>query len=344
MSSEFDEYFPIHNTVEGSGVIREQPQDFQVVEINHIDFSGEGEHLWLYIQKTGCNTDWVAKQLAQICQVPTLQVGYAGLKDRHAVTSQWFSVQLPKVSDPEQIQAQLSEEILIIKSVRHNKKLKTGGLKANQFKLLIRHIQGDKQQVENNIAAVIKHGVPNYFGEQRFGHHLNNVSKAADWFAGQFRPKNRNLKSLLISTARSWIFNHIISERIKTDCWLTPVQGDIFQLDGSHSWFLDDQEDQQVILQRLKEQDIHITAPLWGEDDLQSHADTALMEQRVADRFPEMLAGMPKHRLKHDRRATRMKINEMTYAWVGGDLELQFTLGPGGYATVVMREILKITG
>jgi len=344
MSGDFDQYFPTYNMVEASGVIREQPQDFEVVEINHIDFSGEGEHLWLYVQKTGCNTDWVAKQLAQICQVPALQVGYAGLKDRHAVTSQWFSVQLPKIAEPEQIQAELAEEISIIKSVRHNKKLKTGGLKANQFKLLIRHIQGDKQQIEHNITAVIEHGIPNYFGVQRFGHHLNNVSKAADWFAGHFRPKNRNLKSLLISTARSWIFNHIVSERIRASCWLTPMQGDIFQLEGSHSWFIDDRDDQQAIAQRLIEQDIHITAALWGEGDVQTNADTALMEQRVADQFPEMLVGMPKHRLTHDRRAIRMKIDKLEHTWIGDSLQLQFVLGPGGYATSVMREILKITG
>ena len=336
----YDQYFPIYNNVNAYGVIRQSTEDFKVTEINTIDFTGNGEHLWLYLQKTDSNTDWVAKQLAKICQIPPSQVGYAGLKDRQAVTTQWFSIQLPKVNETEQIQAALPEELLILKSCRHNKKLKTGGLKGNHFKLLIRNIQGDKQAIEKNIDQLVKQGVPNYFGSQRFGHNMGNVQRAIDWFDGKFRPKNRNLKSLLLSTARSWIFNHIVAERIKTGHWLKPLPGDIYQLDGSHSWFLDDSEKAQII-KRLKSQDIHITAALWGEDSLQSQADTAILEKTIANRFPEILIGMSQHRLKHDRRACRITVADLEYQWLKENLQIQFTLGAGSYATAVLREIIN---
>lgn len=344
MSHSYSDLFPTINTVLASGRIRVQPQDFQVTEINAIDFSGSGEHLWLYIEKTGSNTDWVAKQLADCCQVPAKQVGYAGLKDRHAVTRQWFSVQLPQVDNIEELRSKLPDEVCILKAHRHNKKLKTGGLKGNQFKIIVRNVDGDRQQVESNIKQIKKWGVPNYFGEQRFGYQLGNVSKAEDWFFGKFKPKSRHLKSLLLSTARSWIFNHIVAERVSEGYWLKPMMGDIYQLDGSHSWFADDREQFKIdeIVQRLAEQDIHITAALWGDNKVQSHADTAIMEQRVAEQFPMLLAGMNKHRLKQERRNIRMRVNDLEASWDSDKLVLDFCLSAGSYATAVLRELLLL--
>ncbi len=342
MSNAYNQLFPTCNSVTASGRIRTSPQDFQVTELHDFELSGQGEHLWLYVQKINSNTDWVAKQLANACQVASRQVGYAGLKDRHAVTRQWFSIQLPKVDDVEALQSALTDEIEILQADRHNKKLKTGGLKANQFKLMIRDIQGDRQQLEQNIALIRRHGVPNYFGEQRFGHDMGNVDKAAGWFTGSFRPSNRKLKSLLISTARSWIFNHIVAARISSDCWSTPLDGDVFQLAGSRSWFLGatDGSEAKAIAQRLAEQDIHITAALWGEDVVATQGSAAALEQRVAAQWPDMLEGMRQHRVKQDRRAIRLSVNEFEHSWQRDDLQLRFMLPAGGYATTVIREIL----
>lgn len=341
MTASFHETFPTDNKVHATGRIRVRPEDFQVAEINDFEFSGQGEHLWLYVRKTGSNTDWVAKRLADVCQVPARQVGYAGLKDRHAVTSQWFSIQLPKVDAVDLLQADLPDEIEILESHRHHKKLKTGGLKANRFKITVRDIQGKREAIEQNLAAIKARGVPNYFGEQRFGHDMGNVDKAAAWFAGQFRPKNRSLKSLLISTARSWIFNHILAHRIQAQKWLTPLHGDIFQLDGSRSWFMPEGHDfnEQDIQHRLEEKDIHITAALWGEDDVQTQAEAAGLENSVAVRFPELTAGLTQHRVRQDRRSMRLRVDQLQFSWQRNDLVLIFELMPGGYATSVMREI-----
>ena len=270
---DFNKLFPTLNDIKATGAIRTQPEDFRVTELNEIQLSGDGEHLWLYIEKTGSNTNWVAKQLSNVCQVPQRQVGYAGLKDRHAITQQWFSIQLPKVSDINKIQSALPAGLNILKSDKHSRKIKTGQLDYNQFELIIRNITGDKQQIKLNISNIIQQGVPNYFGSQRFGHDMGNIQKVQDWFAGNYKVKSRNLKSLLISTARSHIFNLIVAHRINYNIWNKAIDGDILQLNKSKSWFPITDATPKEIDKRLKDFDIHLTAAMWGEDSVQSTAE-----------------------------------------------------------------------
>ncbi len=343
MSLDFDNLFPTLNTVSASGVIRTYPKDFQVTELNDIELSGEGEHLWLYIEKTNSNTDWVAKQLSNICQVPRRQVSFAGQKDRIAITKQWFSIQLPKIEDQDKIQAALPDEIVILKSKKHSKKIKIGQLNHNQFRITLRNIDGDKQQIQANIDSIKENGVPNYFGPQRFGHHMSNIQKASDWFDGRYKPKTKNLKSLLISTARSHIFNTIIAQRISNNNWHKTITGDILQLNGTHSWFNSGDATEEEISKRLKDFDIHLTAAMWGENPVQSIGHCAQLEKQVADEFPIYQQGFNKFRLKQDRRAMRIIPINLNHRWLDDQLILTFKLLPGSYATGVMREILNIT-
>ena len=337
----FDELFPTHNKIEASGIIKSCPSDFKVFEVNdQVEFTGDGEHLWLLIEKTDTNTDWVAKQLAYICQVSERNIGYAGLKDRNAVTQQWFSIQLPKVDLASDIQQALPEEIQIKRSERHNRKIKTGYLQGNRFELMVRNIDGCKASIENNIQNVIDYGVPNYFGSQRFGKEMGNIEKAEALFSGQFRTRNKNLKSLLISTARSHIFNNIVTTRIINKTWHQVIPGDVMQLNNSHSWFKSSEATADEIKQRLNEKDIHISAALWGEDTVQSETDCAAFENEVAAQSPQYKTGFEQHRVKQDRRAIRLCPKALEYQWQSDDLLLTFELPPGAYATVVMREIL----
>lgn len=342
MTLDFNKLFPTLNTITATGTIRTVPEDFKVTELSDIELSGVGEHLWLYVQKIGCNTDWVANQLSNVCQVPRKQVGFAGLKDRHAVTKQWFSVQLSKVTDIDKIQSALPDEVTILKSKMHSRKIKTGQLDANQFEIIIRNIAGDKQQIEQNIISIIENGVPNYFGSQRFGHDMGNIQKCQDWFAGTYKVKSRNLKSLLISTARSHIFNVIVAKRIKDDTWNTPIQGDILQLNKSHSWFPMSDATPEEITKRLNEFDIHLTAAMYGEDKVQSSDDCAEFESTIAAQFPIYHTGFEKFRLKQDRRAMRICPIDFSFQWIDGDLKFNFKLLPGAYATGIMREILDV--
>ena len=342
MTKQFDALFPTINKTKTQGDIRSSPEDFNVSEDIKIDFTEQGEHLWFNIEKINSNTAWVASQLASACKVPARQVGFAGMKDRHAVTQQWFSVQLPKISDIELIKTKLPGEITVLEHHWHQSKLKTGQLSGNAFDLVVRNVSGDRTDIEDNIDTIKQHGVPNYFGPQRFGHDLNNMQQAVDWFAGKIKVNNKKRRGILISTARSHIFNLIVAERIRRGIWNQLIDGDIVQLDGSHSWFPTDNATETELNKRLALFDIHITAALWGEDTVQSTGQCAEIEQQIADTLPEYQPGFSKHRVKQDRRALRVYPGQFSHHWENDSLRLSFTLPPGAYATGVLREIIQI--
>lgn len=319
-----------------TGQFRVQRRDFKVDEQMDIDLSGQGEHLWLQVRKTGSNTDWVAGQLARCAGIKEVEVGYAGLKDRHAITTQWFSLQLAGKPDPDF--SPLPPEIEILQSQRHDKKLRTGALTANHFELILRNVEGDLEQLKPIIEKIKIRGVPNYFGEQRFGNERNNLTKALAWFKGEFRPKQKHQMGLYLSAARSWIFNHILQARIQQNNWSTRLEGDVFVLEDSHSWFVDDGSEN--LMQRLDQGDIHPSGALWGEGELPTQSLMRALELQQADFFPGFCAGLSKQRLKHDRRALRVMVKNLEYALLDQQtLQLNFTLPAGAYATVLLEQL-----
>jgi len=319
-----------------TGTIRSTPEDFQVDEIQQFTPSGEGEHVWLHIQKTGENTDWVAGLLAKIADVPRKDVSFAGMKDRHAVTTQWFSVQMPGREAPDW-KAQLPDSIVLLDEQRHDRKLKRGALKGNAFKLVIREFTGDEAELKDAVDRIIAQGVPNYFGEQRFGRDGKNIRKARQWFKGEFKVKSRPKRSIYLSAARSWIFNHVLSERVKNGTWNTAVQGDVFMLDGSKSCFND--EIDEDIVQRVQDQKLHPTGALWGRGELGSQDEVAELENKVASEFKILCEGLEKHGLKQERKALRLCVKDLEYSLDDNALHLSFSLPAGAYATTVLSEI-----
>lgn len=322
-----------------TGKIRQQDEDFVVNEIPSFLPSGSGEHVWLKLQKQNANTDWVAGQLAHIANVNKKDVGYAGLKDRHAVTTQWFSVYLPGKPAPAW-QAALPDEVTVLEENRHNRKLRTGALQGNEFNILIKECSGDRKSLEERINAIQGSGIPNYFGEQRFGRDFANLRRANEWFDGQFSPKNRNLKSLLLSSARSWIFNRILHERIQQRAFHRLMEGDVFQLAGSNSWFYEPLND--VLLERFQQGDLHATATLWGEGELASQHKVAELELQIANIHPLFMKGLAQHRLKQERRSIRVIPQNLSYEWKNNDeLSLKFCMPAGCYATALLKEVVK---
>lgn len=318
------------------GQFRVQPEDFMVNEQMDIALSGAGEHLWLQVRKTGANTDWVAGQLARCAQVPASEVGYAGLKDRHAVTTQWFSIQLPGKSDPDF--ADLPPEIEILYQQRHDKKLRRGALLNNQFILSLRHCSGDFAAAQAICAEISQRGLPNYYGEQRFGHNRGNLTKAQRWFEGSFTPKQRNQRSLYLSAARSWIFNHVLSARIQQQTWDRRMEGDVFMFEGGSAWFADDASPE--LMTRLASLDLHPTGVLWGRGDLATQTWVRELEATQAAQFPIFCAGLEKQGLKQERRALRIKVAELELTRLSEtELRLSFSLPPGAYATVLLEQI-----
>ncbi|WP_296202827.1 tRNA pseudouridine(13) synthase TruD [Psychrobacter sp. UBA3962] len=347
-----------------SARFKQAAADFQVDELLEVELSGAGEHLWLLIKKSGMNTSFVAVQLAKWAKIPSRDVGYSGLKDRQAVTTQWFSLRIPKGELPESrfddfITANLnseSESVQVLKKAWHSKKLNRGTHKANKFVIRLTDIELNPKvaattaKADEILTVISKAGVPNYFGEQRFGRQGNNIASVLEWFEqgtiNGRKPhpkKSRDLQSLLLSSARSAIFNQIVSTRVEQNCWDKALEGDVFNLNGSGSVFSVEQIDQEI-QQRLASGDIHPTAPLWGiKNDKVGGAAKALEQQVVAQNtiLQRLAQGLEKKELKTMRRATRLPVNDLSWTWPDEQsLILQFTLPTGTFATSVLASLV----
>jgi tRNA pseudouridine13 synthase len=318
-----------------SGSIKSDTGDFLVDEIMPVQPAGEGEHLWMHIRKTSNNTDWVARQLALWAQVKPMDVGYAGLKDRHGVTSQWYSIHLPGKPDPDVAALQI-EGVELLQHRRHNRKLKRGTLAGNRFDITVRELKGDISGLQARLQTVQQQGVPNYFGEQRFGHSLSNLAAAERMFNGE--RVRQHERGLFLSAARSWIFNQVLSQRVRAQNWNTHLPGDVFMLDGRSACFADDNSAE--IESRLKSLDIHPTGPLWGRGTSMAQADCLQLENAIAQQFPVFCSGLEKAGMDQERRALRLRVKDLQWRIDNDVLQLSFALPAGSYATMVLREII----
>lgn len=321
-----------------SGVIRQRPEDFRVEELLPFVAEGEGEHLWVHLRKTGENTEFVARALARAAGVPPRSVGYAGLKDRHAVTTQWFSVHSPKDPPTDWIDA-LPESCEVLSVTRGRRKIRTGSLRGNRFSLVVRDCAGDPEAVAAVLESLLAGGVPNYFGEQRFGRGRANLERARELFAGDHPVRDRKRRGLYLSAARSWIFNLVLDRRLREGTWDQLLDGEVLNLDGSHSWFHAEVID-DALRERYRQLDIHPTGPLWGQGELDSSGVVAELEREVASDWPGLAEGLAAFGLKQERRALRLRLLEMDHEWLAADvLRLELLLPAGAYATTVLREL-----
>ncbi|HUA80431.1 MAG TPA: tRNA pseudouridine(13) synthase TruD [Dyella sp.] len=320
-----------------TAVLRRAPEDFRVEEMLGYEPDGEGEHALLWVEKRDANTDWVARELARFANTSPMNVGYAGLKDRHAVTRQAFTVQLPGKADPDWTMFP-HDGVKVLSSARHKRKLKRGALRGNRFVLVLHDVQGDRAQTENVLHAIGQRGVPNYFGEQRFGREGGNVAQARAMFAG--RRVDRDKRSILLSAARSQIFNSVLAARVERDAWDKPLEGDIWSLAGSRSWFGPEPFD-DVLAARLAQGDIHPSGPLWGQGDPPTAAAAAELERDIAAIYADLVEGLAAARMEQERRPLRLLPKDLSWIWQSDEtLELSFELPAGAYATVVARELL----
>jgi len=324
---------------QSQGIIRKTPDDFIVNEIQSFELSGVGEHAFLLIEKCGENTEFVARALARFAGVRQRDVSYAGLKDRHARTTQWFSVWLPGKPDPDWT-AFNTDSIKIREATRHSRKLKRGSLAGNQFILRIQEWQGDKAVLEQQLQAIELQGVPNYFGEQRFGRNGNNIARALALFAGE--KISRDQRGIYLSAARSYLFNHILSTRVEGKSWNQALVGDALMFDDSHSFFQAEVLDESI-LQRVAQLELHPTAVLWGKGEAQVAGEVALLEQQIIEQFADLTKGLIAFGMEQDRRALRSNVKDFQWYFVTDScLELSFSLNPGCYATSVLREIVQV--
>lgn len=323
-----------HGTPEIQGHIRQSASDFEVTEVLDYAPSGAGEHDYLWLEKQGANTAWIAGKLAGHAGIRESDVGFAGLKDRNALTRQWFSVRRPSSAGTDWDSFDLPG-VRILGQARHGRKLRRGAHSGNKFRIAIRGVDAPATTVNERLDLIRAAGVPNYFGEQRFGHDGNNLQLATDLFAG--RRLRRNKRSIALSAARSYLFNHILQHRVREGSWNRLIPGECACLDGSNSIFVVDEVDQEL-QKRCVEMDIHPGGALWGRGESACSGDILSLEQSAVAPFEQLKKGL-ETQMDQSRRALRLAVRDLQWELDARTLWLDFRLTRGGYATAVLREI-----
>jgi tRNA pseudouridine13 synthase len=236
------------------------PERFVVEEIAAYEPVGEGEHTFLWIEKRGLTTMDAVRKLARLLDVDARDVGYAGLKDRNAVTRQWLSV--PRV-DPERARAVSEPDLAVLEAVRHGNKLRTGHLRGNRFELVVTLATGDEAALRARLESLAANGVPNRFGAQRFGAAGDNATAGLAILRGERRERDHRLRKLLLSAAQSAVFNRTLDLRAADGGGLRAVRaGDVLQKVASGGLFVT--EDVAVDQRRVDAGELVITGPMPG--------------------------------------------------------------------------------
>ena len=321
------------------GIVRAAPEDFMVEEDLGFAPAGRGAHLLLKVRKSNANTQWVARELARIAGCNARDVGYAGLKDRRAITVQWFSVPQPRA--PLDWSAVTTQEFAVLEAHAHNRKLPRGALAGNRFAVRIRVPSGGEGAalaalIAPRLERIARYGVPNYFGPQRFGRNGANLARAAAG-AAALRPAERGF---VISAARSALFNAMLAERVSLGSWDRLLDGDLANLDGRGSVFAVEAVDAELAA-RAARLEIHPTGALWGKGSPASRGAVLELEARVAARLAEESRLCEAVGLRQERRSLRLPVRELRCGTEPKAVLLQFRLTRGAFATAVLRELIE---
>ncbi len=289
--------------------IRVAPEDFQVDEILHTDFA-PGEHLYLLIRKRNHNTRWVAQLLARAAGVDERDIGFSGMKDRRAVTTQWFSVPGSRFA----VDDFSAPDIEILEQGWHPRKLRRGSHQANRFVIVLRNLSGERAVLEQRLQLLRRSGVPNYFGPQRFGFDAGNLVQADQLLRARRGRAGGGRKGIYLSAARAYLFNLILSERVRRGCWREPLPSEA-----------------------------EPSGPLWGRGRTLAVADVATLESEILAPWQHWCHGLEHTGLRQERRPLVISLETMKWRWDRDRLTLNFALPPGLFATSVLRELADVT-
>ena len=321
-------------------LIRCNPEDFLVDEQLGFAPDGQGEHVFLHIEKRGLTTPDLVERVSSLAGIHPRDIGYSGLKDRHAVTRQWVSVRMAGKAEPDWQRLQVPGEVVVLDCCRHSRKLKRGVHRGNAFTLQLRELQGDEAGLLNALERIRDRGVPNYFGEQRFGRGGATLLQARAWMQRGARKLSHSKRGLFLSALRSELFNRLLAERVQAGTWACLREGDVCLLQGSRSLFpcteLDD-----ALQQRALDGDVHPGLPLWGSGaSLQSPALVAL-QKAVLSSEAAVCEFLERAGLTLSYRAARLLPDDFSWRFCDDEsLILTFNLPPGSYATAVLAELL----
>ncbi len=292
-----------YNGDRANGYIKTQPEDFVVIECMDEEWAGEGEHDYLWLEKRGQNTDYIARQLARFAGLREMDVSFSGLKDRQAVTRQWFSVYR---RGGRQINwaAFEHEGVSILDVTRHSRKLRRGEHRANQFRIVVRGLD-NVVMIEQRAALIAEQGFPNYFGEQRFGRDGANLQKGERFFAGKLKA-SRSQRGYYLSAARAFLFNLNLAQAIVDGVW----------------------------------QEVGASGPLYG-DPQEDVAALTEAEALILAEHPMLAKGIHANRLRLERRAYCIRPESFTWAIDEDVLTLDVVLPAGVFATALLAELLE---
>jgi tRNA pseudouridine13 synthase len=321
-----------------AGTIRSIAEDFEVEEELGFSPDGAGQHLLLKIRKRDANTEWVARAIARHARVRPSDVGFAGLKDRHAVAVQWFSVPGGREAGTASWLEFRHPEFTVLEAHAHGRKLRRGALAGNRFRIRVRALRGDRAALDARLAQIRAQGVPNYFGPQRFGRDAANLQALAYWALDGRALRGRAERSFTLSAGRSVVFNAVLAQRVQDASWDRLLDGEIVNLDGSGSVFRIETPPPDIG-ERCAALDVHPTGPLWGRGDLRPSLAAAALENKVSAAFAAVTTALEAAGLQQERRALRLKVEALA-ADLDEDLELTFRLGSGAFATAVLRELV----
>ncbi len=297
----------------GSAELKTEPEDFVVVEeFDEASFSGVGEHVYLQIRKREQNTRWIAAALAEVAGVAERDIGFCGMKDRRAVTTQWFSV---AHADEWRMSALAIPDCEVLQVVRHQRKLRRGSHRGNRFAIRLRNVSPsiDRGALDERLALIAKSGVPNYFGEQRFGIAGQNLVEADRLLRRGRQRKMGGRQGIFLSAARSYLFNLVLAQRVKQQSWSQALDGEVIP-----------------------------QGPLWGRGRSASKGELAELENRVLAVFQPWCNALEHLGLDQQRRDLLLRPSQFEWHWQNRDLYLSFTLPVGTYATSVLRELLEV--
>jgi len=320
-----------------SAQLRASPADFFVEEDLGLEPEGAGEHVWLWIEKENLNTNDAAQRLARFAGLRERDISYAGLKDKRAITRQWFSLHL---INREVDWSQWGDPALrILRVARHHRKLRRGAHRGNRFELVLRGMRGDVNAFLARLDEIVRQGVPNYFGEQRFGRDGRNSDGARNWVAKGCPRLPRHQLSLYLSALRSDLFNRVLGARVAAGNWREPLAGEVFMLDGSGSVFRETVD--AALRQRIIQGDVHLTGPLPGRAaSLAPEAEVAALEQSCLAEFAPLIDALARAGVDAARRSLRLIPGDWQCEFIGAeDWRLRFTLPKGCFATVLVREL-----
>jgi tRNA pseudouridine13 synthase len=321
--------------------LRVHCEDFEVEELHGFEASGSGEHLLLTIEKRGLATTEVAARLARWAGIAQMGVGFAGQKDRNAVARQRFSVHLPKKQSPA-LETLEGDGLRVLAAAWHARKLPRGALQGNRFGVCLRDLSGARDAIEQRLHALHARGMPNAFGRQRFGRDGDNLAQVRALFSGRNVKMGREKRGMLLSSARSALFNRVLAARIAAGHWEGGLAGEVWMLDGSHSLFGPVPFD-EALRARATAHDIHPSGPLWGVGALRSAEDVAELEQAALDDDDSraLRAGLEQAGLRQERRALRVPLAGLAWSWedAGTALRLHFDLPAGSYATALLDQL-----